>query len=63
MAEDSKIGWTDDTWNPWRGCHKVSPGCDHCYMYRRAARFGEDPETVTRAAPATFDAPLKWQKP
>jgi protein gp37 len=31
MAEHSKIEWTHHTFNPWIGCQKVSPGCDHCY--------------------------------
>src|SRR5450830_1554464 len=31
MGENSKIEWTDHTFNPWIGCQKVSPGCDHCY--------------------------------
>jgi protein gp37 len=31
MAENSKISWTHHTFNPWRGCTKVSPGCAHCY--------------------------------
>ena len=31
MAENSAIEWTDHTFNPWTGCTKVSPGCDHCY--------------------------------
>src|ERR1700730_270526 len=31
MAENSKIAWTDHTFNPWMGCQKVSPGCDNCY--------------------------------
>ena len=42
MAENSKIQWTDHTFNPWRGCQKVSPGCKHCYAENRAGRFGED---------------------
>ena len=29
--ENSKIEWCDHTFNPWIGCQKVSPGCDHCY--------------------------------
>ena len=29
--ENSKIEWTDHTFNPWIGCQHVSPGCDHCY--------------------------------
>ena len=35
MAENSNIEWTDHTFNPWIGCTKVSPGCDHCYAERR----------------------------
>ena len=31
MAENSKIEWTDATFNPWVGCMKVSPACAHCY--------------------------------
>lgn len=40
MAERSAIEWTDSTWNPWEGCTKVGPGCDHCYAEARNARFG-----------------------
>ena len=29
----SAIEWTDETWNPVTGCTRVSPGCDHCYMF------------------------------
>ena len=29
----STIEWTDETWNPVTGCTRVSPGCDHCYMF------------------------------
>ena len=31
MAETTAISWADSTWNPWIGCTKVGPGCDHCY--------------------------------
>lgn len=31
MADVSKIAWTRSTFNPWIGCTKVSPGCEHCY--------------------------------
>ena len=31
MAENSGIAWTTHTFNPWVGCTKVGPGCDHCY--------------------------------
>ena len=39
MANNSKIEWTDATWNPVRGCTKISPGCSHCYAETFAERF------------------------
>jgi protein gp37 len=39
MADHSKIEWTDATWNPVRGCEKISPGCKHCYAETFAERF------------------------
>src|SRR5256885_1042977 len=39
MSNNSKIEWTDATWNPVRGCTKVSPGCKHCYAETFAERF------------------------
>lgn len=65
MADRSAIEWTDSTWNPWRGCDKVSPGCAHCYMFRDQERYGRDPSTVVRAADPTFYAPIRkasWQR-
>jgi len=59
MAEDSKIQWTDATWNPWHGCTKVSPGCKFCYMFRDKERYGQDPTTVIRSK-ANFNKPLDW---
>jgi protein gp37 len=47
MADGSKIEWTDATWNPVRGCTRVSPGCggaNHeggCYAETIAARFSD----------------------
>lgn len=68
MAE-TKIEWTDATWNPVRGCTKISPGCKHCYAETFAERFrgvsghpyeqGFDPRFV----PDQLDAPLHWRKP
>ena len=43
MSDHSKIEWTDATWNPVRGCTKISPGCDHCYAETFAERFREVP--------------------
>src|SRR2546426_9227858 len=39
MSDNSKIEWTDATWNPVRGCTKISPGCVHCYAETFAERF------------------------
>lgn len=58
MGKNSNIEWTNDTWNPWQGCLKISPGCKHCYMYRDKKRYGQDPMAVVRSKPATFNAPL-----
>src|SRR5262249_34215072 len=60
--QTSQIEWCDATWNPWHGCHKVSPGCQHCYMYSDKARYGQDPNTVVRSK-TTFGDPLKWKEP
>ncbi len=53
------ISWTDATWNPWRGCKKVSAGCKNCYMFRDAERYGKDPNQIVRSR-TTFEDPLKW---
>ncbi len=45
------------TWNPWHGCTKISPGCDHCYVYRRDAAFGKDASAVSRTG--SFFLPIK----
>jgi protein gp37 len=60
MGKTTGISWTDATWNPWQGCTKVSDGCRNCYMYREKSRYGQDPFTVVRSKPATFNAPMKW---
>jgi protein gp37 len=39
VSDHSKIEWTDATWNPLRGCTKISPGCKHCYAETFAERF------------------------
>ena len=40
---DTSIQWTDKTWNPTRGCSRVSQGCVNCYAERQAARFAQPP--------------------
>ena len=49
-----------DVWNPWHGCHKISPGCLHCYMYRRDAEFGKDSSVVEKTA--SFDLPIQKKR-
>lgn len=69
MSTDTKIEWTDATWNVVTGCEKVSPGCDNCYAETFAERWrgipGHHFETgfdVT-LRPERLDLPLKWRKP
>jgi protein gp37 len=69
MSEQSKIEWTEATWNPVRGCTKISPGCKHCYAETFAERFrgvrghpyerGFDLRTV----PNKLAEPLRWRAP
>lgn len=61
MTTNSKISWTDHTWNPWRGCKMVSSGCAKCYMFRDQQRYGNDPNLVVRSK-TTFNDPLKWHE-
>ena len=42
------IGMRSITWNPWHGCHKISAGCAHCYVYRRDASIEKDASQVVR---------------
>lgn len=69
MSSQSSIEWTDATWNPVRGCTKISPGCKYCYAEVFAERFrgvaghayerGFDPRLV----PEKLAEPLRWKKP
>lgn len=61
MSLNTGIEWTDHTWNPWHGCHKVSAGCKNCYMFSDKKRYGQDPNLVTRSK-TKFSGPLKWPK-
>lgn len=63
MGKNSKIEWTDHTWNPWVGCHKVSSGCLNCYMFRDRKRYGQDPNEIRVTKPNTFNMPLRIEEP
>jgi protein gp37 len=60
MGLTTDISWTNATWNPWQGCTKVSAGCTNCYMFREKKHYGQDPTTVVRSKPVTFNAPVSW---
>lgn len=67
MGENSKIEWTNHTFNPWIGCQKVSPGCDHCnaesLMDTRLGRvrWGPRGERVLTSR-ANWAKPRQWAK-
>src|SRR3954466_5165312 len=68
MADGSSIEWTDATWNPVRGCTKITAGCDNCYAARFSERFRGVPGhpfengfdlTLT---PDRLAQPLAWRR-
>lgn len=69
MADKSNIEWTDATWNPVRGCTKISPGCKHCYAETFAERFRGVPGHPyeqgfdLRLVPEKLNEPFKWGTP
>lgn len=69
MSNKSKIEWTDATWNPVRGCTKVSPGCANCYAETFAERFRGVPKHPyergfdLRLVPEKLTEPLTWARP
>jgi protein gp37 len=69
LARNSHIEWTDATWNPVRGCTKISPGCKHCYAETFAERFrgvkGHPYEQGfdLRLVPEKLTEPLTWRSP
>lgn len=74
MGENSSIQWTHHTFNPWIGCQRVSPGCEHCYAEAldkrwggvlvdgvKALRWGPKAPRV-RTSPANWKKPLAWNR-
>lgn len=71
MAENTKIEWTEATWNPVTGCSKVSAGCKNCYAERDWQRLSANPKTRYFGRKFTdvqchddvLDRPLRWRNP
>lgn len=79
QAEGKGIAWTETTWNPIRGCSRVSQGCVNCYAETMAARFsgkGQPYEGLAKRTPSGprwtnvvrmiqehLDDPIRWQRP
>lgn len=79
MGDNTTIEWTEATWNPIRGCSRISPGCQHCYAERVAARFngpGQAYEGLAvmksngahwtgelRLVEEHLEDPLRWKRP
>jgi protein gp37 len=69
VSDHSKIEWTDTTWNPLRGCTKISPGCKHCYAETFAERFRGVPGHPyeqgfdLRLVPDKLSEPFLWSGP
>lgn len=67
MAAQSKIEWTDSTFNPWIGCTKVGPGCDHCYaerdwdLRRHRVTWGAG-NARSRTSVAAWKQPIRWNQ-
>jgi protein gp37 len=75
MSENTSIEWTDATWNPIRGCSRVSEGCRNCYAERVASRFSGEGMPYeglakngkwtgkTRVVLEHLDDPSRWRRP
>jgi protein gp37 len=66
MSANSRIEWTDATWNPVRGCTQISPGCKNCYAKTFAERWRGIPGHPfeqgfdVRLVPEKLADPLRW---
>ena len=64
--KDTKTTWCDHTFNPWIGCTKVSPGCDHCYAEAMDKRFKFDKNGARhwgKGAPRMRTSAANWRQP
>ena len=67
MGDKSNIEWTDSTFNPWKECKKIGPGCDNCYAEHRNARYAGGKSINwglgvprRRTSKSNWNKPLKW---
>lgn len=62
--KDTKIEWADHSWNPWRGCTKVSPGCANCYAEKLSKRnpavLGQWGKGAPRVLAKNWGDPVRW---
>ncbi|MBW8003417.1 MAG: phage Gp37/Gp68 family protein [Planctomycetes bacterium] len=69
MAQNSKIEWTQCTWNPVTGCTKISKGCKNCYAERMSRRLKAMGQPNYRNGfkvtthPHVLETPLRWKQP
>lgn len=69
LADQSKIEWTEATWNPVTGCSKISAGCQHCYAERLAHRLHAmgNPQYIHAFTPTMHEQmlglPMRWKRP
>ena len=59
MGTVTSIGPTQHMQNFWIGCDPVSPGCDHCYMFMKQTRYGQDPTIVRRTGTDIWKQPQR----
>lgn len=74
VGKDSAIAWTHHTFNPWIGCQRVSPGCEHCYAEAQDKRWGgakvDGVKTLrwgptsprVRTSETYWKQPIKWNQ-
>ena len=57
---ENRISPESSLWNPWHGCHKLSTGCRHCYVYRGDSKHGKDSSIITKTG--QFNLPVRRKK-
>lgn len=63
MTDRTRIEWCDSTFNPWTGCTKISPACDHCYAEALSKRAPKSIAPWGSGEPRRRTSPANWRKP